>query len=469
LKPYEFQEKLISRVRAAFGRTKRVLLQLCPGGGKTVIAAEISRLSATKSFRVWFICHRAELIFQTAKTYSNFGLEYGFIAAGYQQGSGSAIQICSIQTLAHRLGTVKPPDLMIFDECHHLGAAGWTRVKNYYPKAYVLGLSGTPIRLDGKSLGDHFHEMILGPSSRWLMDEGFLAEYDLYCPSRPDVSQVHLVAGDYNKHEIDEVMSSTSITGDVIEFYLDKGLGKRAMLFATSIKRSKAYAEDFRSQGVQAVHLDGKTDRGLRREMSLAVAEGQIDLLCNVNLFGEGYDLSAQAGKDCPIQVLLDAQPSLSLSRVLQMQYRTLRRQQGKAIIGDFSGNCFNSDGTVKHGLPDDDREWSLEATKKTARKSKPEEREIYIRQCPAPCHKVTRGSPTECPKCGREFEVRARKVEEVEGELVKVDKEMIRRKAKEENRNARTLPDLEALGRSRGYKPGWAAHIYKARKGRSW
>lgn len=465
MKLYPFQDKLLEKSLQALGRTNSVLLQLCPGGGKTVIASEFAKRATGKNIRTWFICHRSELIHQTAKTFSAYGLEYGFIAAGYQKSPSKMIQICSIGSLQRRLGTVKEPGLMIFDECHHLGAGSWTKVKNHYPNAYTIGLSGTPHRLDGKGLGHHFNEMVVGPSPSWLIENGFLAEYDFYMPSRPDIEGVHKLAGDYNQHEIDEVMGSASITGNVIDTYGNNCLGKRAILFSTSIKRSRAYAEDFKKQGVNAVHMDGKTDKSIRREMSRKFAAGEIDVLCNVNLFGEGYDLSAQAGVDCPVQVVLDCAPSLSLSKVLQAWYRSLRKQEGRAMIFDFSGNCVNADGSVKHGLPDDDREWSLEGAKKKTR-AKSDEPYIFIRQCPAPCFYVSRNRH-KCPKCGREFQIQERVIDEVEGELAKVDKDMIRRKRKIEQGGAKTLSDLIALGRRKNYKSPerWAGYIMEARR----
>ena len=90
-----------------------------------------------KGNNAWFICHRRELIDQTSKTFDKFGLHHGFIAAGYPVNPLQKIQICSIDTLKNRLDKVKPPDFIMWDECHHLGAAGWDKVHKHYDKAKV--------------------------------------------------------------------------------------------------------------------------------------------------------------------------------------------------------------------------------------------------------------------------------------------------------------------------------------------
>ena len=300
--------------------------------------------------------------------------------------------------------------------------------------------------MDGKGLYPAFKDTVVGPSAKWLIENKWLADYRFFNPTIPDLSQVKKLAGDYNKKGANEAMSSTAITGSVLAHYKKYALKKRAILFATSIERSKLYAQEFRAAGINAQHIDGTTDPGLRRALSFAFASGDIDVLCNVNLFGEGYDLSAQAGMDCPVQVVLDCQPTFSLARCLQMWMRAMRKQEEKCLIFDFSGNC------VRHGLPDDDREWSLEGAKNQGKSDS--ERDILDRQCPK-CYAIGR-SLVRCGECGYVFPIKSREVDEVAGELEEADKEVLRKRLaaqrKQEDSKARTPEELVELGRARGY-----------------
>lgn len=457
-----FQEKLLSQTRNSLRRHRSVLMQLSPGGGKTVIAAFMIQGAVKKNLRAWFVCHRQELIFQTAKTFDKLNLDYGYIAAGYPMDMSKRVQICSIDTLKNRYEKVLPPDMIIVDEAHHISAAGWSRVANYFDKAFRVGLSGTPHRLDGKGLSQYFEIMVLGPTPEWMMQNGYLSRYRFFNPNTPDMSKSSKVAGDYNKRDADEIMSAPSVTGNVISHYKEHANGKRAILFATSIERSKAYAKKFMDEGIMAAHLDGKTPQGTRRAASLASAYGDLQVLCNVNLFGEGYDLSAQAGIDCPVEVVIDCQPTLSLSRCLQMWFRAMRPQGEPSFIFDHSGNCN------KHGLPDFDREWSLEGSKDQGKKV---ERELPIRQC-MKCFAVSRNLQ-KCPECGYVYPVKQREIEEVDGALNEVtdkDRAGIRHRYDQERMRARTLDQLIALGRKKGYKSPekWAGHVWSARQAKA-
>ena len=129
-------------------------------------------------------------------------------------------------------------------------------------------------------------------------------------------------------------------------------------------------------------------------------------------------------------------------------------------VILDHVGNCF------RHGLPDDDREWSLEGRDKATRAKTDDA--APVRQCEQ-CYTVHRPAP-RCPACGFLYPSQAREIEEVAGTLEQVDPMEIRRIAKAAQAKAKSLDDLIALGRARGYKNpyGWASFVWKARQGKA-
>ena len=205
-----------------------------------------------------------------------------------------------------------------------------------------------------------------------------------------------------------------------------------------------------------AVHLDATMKKTDRKAASRAFADGQIDVLWNVDLFGEGYDLAAQAGRDVTVEAVILARPTQSVGLHRQQVGRALRRKDQPAVILDHSGN------TLRHGLPCDEIEWSLADRQK--KKKGDEEAAIAIRQCPK-CFTVHRPAP-RCTFCGHVYEIRQREIDVIEDDLAEVDVATLRRNRLREQSGAHTLEDLIELGRRRNYKhpEKWAAHLMTAR-----
>lgn len=450
----DYQEKLINETRFNLRTHKSVLMQSPTGSGKTITATSMIQTAISKGKRVFFICHRQELIDQTAKTFGKFGLKFGIIWASAPKLYDQNLQICSIDTLKNRLEEIEPPDLIIWDECHHIAAAGWARVKEHYKNAYHIGLSATPCRLDGKGLGDHFGAMVQGLQTAELMKMGALSGYSFFAPSTPDVSTVKQRMGDFVKAETADLMDCSKIHGDIVKHWFKYARDKRTVVFAVTVNHSKHIAEAFRQAGVMAIHLDGETPKGERKAAAKAFANGDITLICNVGLFGEGYDLAAQAGFDVTVDCIIDAQPTNSLGWCLQKWGRALRPKTdgSKAIILDHAGNW------TRHYFPDDFREWSLDGAAK--KKKSDEEKTELIRQC-GECFHIHRPAPF-CPNCGHEYEIKAREMETIEADLEEFDIDAMRREQRQAQGQAESAEDLIS---GLGYSSGRANHIVQARK----
>jgi superfamily II DNA or RNA helicase len=180
-----------------------------------------------------------------------------------------------------------------------------------------------------------------------------------------------------------------------------------------------------------------------------------------VELITTGFDLSSQVGRNVPVETVILLRPTMSLALYIQMVGRALRRKPYPAIILDHAGNV------QRHGLPDDEREWSLEGrTKATVKKA------VEVRPpltCEGCFNQIRRPAPQTCPHCGAELGMKARKIEETEGNLVEIDdsaREALRLARKKEQANAQTLEELIALGTARGYKnpTGWAKNLHEFR-----
>jgi len=339
--------------------------------------------------------------------------------------------------------------------CHHAAAAGWSRIMGHWQNSWHIGLSATPTRLDGKGLDDHFDILIPGKQTSELILMGNLSRYRFFQPSRIDTSGLHIRMGEYVRQEAADLMDTSKIHGDIVEHYRKQADGKRAIVFAVTVAHSKHIAEAFRSAGIQAIHLDGETPRNERKLAARAFANGDIQVITNVGLFGEGYDLAAQADMDVTVDCVIDAQPTNSLAWCLQKWGRCLRPKAdgSKAIILDHAANC------LRHGLPDDYREWTLAGIDKKSRKAAEEEVKIKTRQCPK-CYAIHRPMPI-CPECGHAYEINSREIEHVEGELAEIDLDAMRRMQRMQQGQAQDVSGLVAIGKSHGQ----AAHIIAARE----
>lgn len=457
-----YQQDVIDRTREAMRRHQSVLVQAPTGMGKTVLTAFMLGSAKKRGKTAWMIAHRDFLLEQTAATFDKVGIPYGFIAAGRPFNPHHAIQIVSIGTAARRLDRLQAPDLIVWDECHHIGAATYERIYKWAASAKHIGLSATPTRLDGKGLGAYFAEMVQGPTVSELMEAGYLSRYIAYAPSAPNLAGVHTVAGDYNRGELGAVMDDGQIIGDMVRHYREKADGRRAVYFCVGVEHSKHLAAIFSSAGIPACHIDATTPTSDRRAAGQRLYRGEIRVITNIDIMGEGFDLSAQAGVDCPIECVGLARPTQSLSLHLQQVGRALRPQQRPAIILDHAGNC------MRHGLPDDERSWTLDGrrSKKKGGSSGPP-----VRQCEQ-CFGVHAAAASKCPYCEHVHVIEGRAVEEVAGELVQLERTELQKHqdfvaAKIEERQCKSLQDWQALARKRGHKPGWAYFRYQAKQRR--
>ena len=177
---------------------------------------------------------------------------------------------------------------------------------------------------------------------------------------------------------------------------------------------------------------------------------GETLVLSNADLFGEGFDVPA-------IEAAILLRPTKSLSLHLQQVGRALRVCDGKseAIILDHAGN------SLIHGLPDDERDWSLDDREKKKRQASAE---MSIRQCKE-CFYVYRPAP-KCPQCGHSAPIQAREIEQVDGTLTEFKRAQENREKRKQVGKAQTLEDFQRIAAERGYKPGWALQMMRVRQG---
>lgn len=415
LRPY--QEKIIDDVRSAFsGGANRVVVYMPTGVGKTVVASRIINLAIQKGSCVLFMAHRQELVRQASSHVRKYGLPHGTIMAGCPEDRSKKLQIASIGTLARR--EFPDSDLSFFDEVHHCVSRQWRDLAEKSRK--VIGLTATPRRLDGRGLGDIFCTMVKSPSIAWFVQKGYLVKPRIFAPFVPDFSKFQLQGGDFSRSQTSSQMSEPDIVGDVVKQWLKTANGLQTICFACNIDHSKKICEAFRAQGVSAEHVDGNTPKDERDKITGRFACKLFQILCNVEVFTEGFD--------CPeVGCIIMARPTASEALYLQMAGRALRKADGKneCIIMDHAGNAVN------HGHILEDRKWELD---KTPPKKKELGETFPIKICPQ-CWAVYRPHVMVCSQCGHDFEAKQREIIASQEELHELTLEKAGQIKREENR----------------------------------
>lgn len=450
----DYQQAMYAEARELRRAGARSMIFQAPtGSGKTVLAATLLKNCVDKGFTAWFLCHRREILRQSLIKLAEAEVPAGLVASGTPMDKMAPVQVCSIQSLARRHFHLPSPHLIIWDECHHVASNTWSAIHAAYPAAVHIGLTATPLRLDGAGLGKYFDHLLLGPSVRSLIDQGWLSPYRIFAPSRPNLDGIQTIGGDYNQKQLHERMGSTSVAGDTVKHYQQHLQGRRAIVFMWSVPSSIEIAARFNQAGIPAAHIDGGTDERTRDRAIQMFRDGQILVLTNVDIASEGFDLPAcEAGYFC--------RPTQSLTLHRQQMGRVLRPAPGKvAYLVDQASNCRLL------GLPDDDYEWTLDGAKKKKRKAKDEE---SVRVCPK-CFEAHPLRVRVCP-CGHVL-VEAREIDVDENaqltELSEEEMQRLRWRRMDEQSNAKDLTQLIAFGRSKGYKNPevWARIVFQARK----
>jgi len=439
-----YQQQLINDIRLQYQLGRKSVLAVLPtGGGKTVCFSYIAEQASRKGNRVLVLVHRQELLDQASRA---MPVPHGRISAGKAMDLSHSVQVASVQTVARRLHLL-PRDffqLVVVDEAHHTTAGTWAKVIEHFSQAKLLGVTATPIRLDGRGLGEHYQTMVEGPSAQWLTDNSYLAAAKVLAPPGFDTTGLRKRMGDFDTKESEHRIGT--IMGDCLGHYRKHLSGQTAIAFCCSVAHAEAVASLFQCNGIPAASIDGSMDAANRRQLLADLAIGRIKVLTSCALIGEGVDVPSVGG--C---ILL--RPTASVGLHLQMIGRCLRPSPGKAaaVVLDHVGN------TLRLGHHLEPREWTLDGERKRDRDKAPS-----VKVCPS-CFAAMASQAKQCLECGHRFAPEARELQQVDGELVEV---AMRAKRREQG-GAQTLQDLIALGHQRGYKnpAAWAKHVLAARQ----
>lgn len=446
LRPY--QSDAIARLRQSLARgNRRVVLVLPTGGGKTLVASHIVAGALAKGGKAVFTAPMVTLIDQTIEAFEGEGLTHiGAIQADHPRTNWSApVQVASVQTLVRR-DQMPEASIVLVDECHVFSQAivDWMAER---PDLFFVGLSATPGRSGMKA---EWQDLIVGTTTRQLIDLGYLSQFTVYAPTEPDLSGVKIVAGEYQAKGAAEVMEDRGLVGDILQNYIMHGEERPTLGFAVNVAHAKRMAEEFTAAGIPSAYVEARTDTLERRAVQSQFRRGDIRVIWSVRTMTTGVDL--------PVSGIIDAAPTRSAMLHQQKIGRGLRVNQGTEDlkIWDHAGN------TLRLGFVDE-LDWS--ELKGGSREVKEREKTDPLPKKCQGCNNVMPPKCKECPNCGAEQQPPSGWMETEEGDLVPINREVAGREASMAEKQA-WYSQLLGIAQEQGKKPGCAYYQFKEKFG---
>lgn len=325
---YDYQLDMVQRIEEAFKSRQSVMVQMPTGTGKTHVLVSVVKNEErrVKNPCVWIIAHRRELVSQIEDTLVSFGIE------PYSEANkDSKIRVLSIQWLTRHYQEIETsPSLIVIDEAHHTLAKTYAEVINAYPKAKKLGVTATPCRLNRNGFTDLFDELLCSYTIAQFIKDGHLSDFDYVSlnPNSEDQKKIdglekRATDGDYSIAEMQDVLDCKPSIQRLYRTVMEFVSKKKGIVYAINIEHAEHIAEYYMEHGIEAVAISANTPLNERRTNIEKFKDGQIQILVNVDLFGEGFD--------CPdVEFVQLARPTLSLAKYLQMVGRGLRVAKDK-------------------------------------------------------------------------------------------------------------------------------------------
>lgn len=321
---------------------KRALVQAATGVGKTYLAAFDS-----KSYeRILFVAHREEILKQAAVSFRNVrnSEDYGFFT-GEEKSTDKSVIFASVATLGRREYLSEKyfaPDYfqyLVIDEFHHAVNEQYQRIVKYFKPQFLLGLTATPERMDGRNIYELCdYNVPYEISLKDAINKGMLVPFHYYgIYDDTDYSGLHLIRGRYDEKELNETYIGNVHRHDLIYKYYCKYGSKKALGFCCSRAHAEEMAKKFCERGIPSIAVYSNANGTYSEERGKAIEKlksGEIRVIFSVDMFNEGVDITS-------VDMVMFLRPTESPIVFLQQLGRGLRRSKGKEYLNvlDFIGN----------------------------------------------------------------------------------------------------------------------------------
>ena len=340
IEPRPAQKKALKQLELTIEEDyNKAMVVMATGLGKTYLAA----FFAQKFQKVLFIAHREEILNQAKKSFEKVLQIEGGIYNGKIKEANKELLFASIFTLSiqDHLQKFRPDefDLIIIDEFHHAAANSYTKVIDYFSPSFLLGLTATPERTDGKDIfalcdGNVAYEIHFIEAIR----HGWLSPFKYFgVKDDIDYTQIKWLG---RKYDPDDLLAAQLISDRAKNVYEKWHEHKqtKTLAFCSSIQQAEYLENYFKDMGVKAITLTSKTVDITREEAIVQLEKNKVDIIFTVDLFNEGVDIPA-------VDTLLFTRPTESLVVFTQQIGRGLRKHplKDQCVIIDLIGNYRNA------------------------------------------------------------------------------------------------------------------------------
>jgi superfamily II DNA or RNA helicase len=360
----EYQNTLIAETRQALAKHKHIIVQSPTGSGKGVLIGSMASMAARKGNRVLILAHSEEILTQDAGHVRKWGVDAAEVFAKTRKRPDVECCCMMAQTLRQRLkkedwvnwfGTFK---LIILDECHR-AEFDFVFEQPGIGNKFVIGLSASPARYGQmRQLGLDYDAVVIGPSVRSLIDQGYLCKCRLFSLDAPSMDDVEWSScrGDYNLGQMAQKFKSRARYVGAVDNYERLCKGQKCLVFCCSSEQTIELTKEFCERGIEAKYClsggfgeDGEYS-GERKDVVDAFARGEFPVLVNYGLFTTGIDIP-------DIKVVMLMFSTTSLVKYMQCLGRASRIAPGKNnefLCLDFGCNY------ERLGRYEDERAWSV-------------------------------------------------------------------------------------------------------------
>ena len=332
---------------------QKALIQAATGIGKTYLAAFDSKPYK----KVLFVAHREEILRQAAVSFRNVrnSEDYGFFT-GDEKCTDKSVIFVSVATLgkAEYLNEKYfAPDYfeyVVIDEFHHAVNNQYRKIVDYFHPQFLLGLTATPERMDGKNIYEICdYNVPYEISLKDGINKGMLVPFHYYgIYDDTDYTKLHVVKGKYVEKELNETYIGNARRYDLIYKYYCKYGSRRALGFCCSREHAEEMAKEFCRRGIPAAAVYSNADGAFSMDRSEAIEKlesGEIRVIFSVDMFNEGVDIPS-------VDMVMFLRPTESPVVFLQQLGRGLRKSKRKEYLNvlDFIGN-YEKAGRVRYLL----------------------------------------------------------------------------------------------------------------------
>lgn len=356
IKPNLMQAKALAELRRqrSMGHNKALVIA-ATGSGKTFLSAFDAMGFDAK--RLLFIAHKDTIlqasletfqkVFRTSRSYALF------LGSQNKHAEEADFIFASNQMLNLHLREFDPKqfDYIVIDEVHHGAASTYQNIISYFQPEFLLGLTATPERMDGKSIYDIFENNV--PFDLRLREA---IENDLVVPFHYYGIKDSLLS--YSEDEIKNQIGNIAkqMCSDENCRFIDEQIQKykktdeklRCIGFCSTRNEAQSLADSFAMLGYHTAYLDGHNSTGERIDVfrRLESTEDPLNLVFVIDILNEGVDIPS-------INMVLFLRPTESSTIFIQQLGRGLRKYPGKPYVTvlDFIANSYQRSSQIAAAL----------------------------------------------------------------------------------------------------------------------